>query len=109
MSRHLIVCPAHPNLKFDELQPDNCQSELNADVYNINKKLLLLQKIKENIENGLDITQDFEMEADEKNEEDDSLSIASMASVTSEKTKKRKLEFNTGCDLCAEYFKRAKF
>ena len=106
VSRHIVVCPAHPNLTYKTIEA--CDQNNGVESLILNRKLLLLQKHLENIASGMNIIQEVESmeKGDNKYEDDDAYS------VKSEKSKKRKVEYNNldkECDDCHEYIKELSY
>lgn len=103
VSRHLIVCPAHPNLTFDCMEiglQTNDQDDVETLL--LNRKFKLIKKHLEDIETGVNVTQDIDfMDQDDiRNIEDDEIS------VSSENVKKRKYDnIVKDCVDCVEYVK----
>lgn len=107
ISRHIIVCPVHLNLSFADIQP--CDQDTDIEDSNVQKKLLIIQKHLENIKNGINMTQDSvsdNMDTDDKGEDDDAISIISIAS---EQNKKRKCEQNFECEDCQDYIRELSY
>lgn len=102
ISRHDIVCHAHPNLTFEVFKTcDHTAADI--DVLNAQKKILILQKHLENIKNGLNVTNSLDKEDMDLGTNNDDDEIASITSDNS--VKKRKCEAFSECHDCQIYIK----
>lgn len=100
ISRHIVVCPAHGNLSFNDAKPCDRNPSADIETQNIIKKLLILQKHLDDINNGLYQPIDGVFEqiySEDKILEDDASSIHSY------KIKKKKFGQDSQCQDCHDY------
>ena len=104
LTRHIVVCPAHPNLTFEDSVVTDTSLDIESMI--IQRKLAIMLKHLDNVKNGLNVTQDFEqedMDTEDKLEDDDALSVAS------DKIKKRRLSATNECPDCFDYIRDLEF
>ena len=104
----MIVCPAHKNITYNTIS--SCEKNKKAEYQVFQQKLLIIQKQMEDIENGQELEMDLDAQSAGTVDEEDSQSVASeIQSVSSESSKKRKVEFIESRYECEGYLKELNY
>ncbi|KAF5284102.1 hypothetical protein FQA39_LY17113 [Lamprigera yunnana] len=117
VSNHLVCCEVHPNLTFDSLLSADNELDVNLENVNIdavepeeierlliNRKFSLMQKAKESLDDGLNLTQGIISDRMDRENVDDDDDLQSIASDRSAGIERKRFGKNiTDCKDCQRF------